>query len=222
MTRSTELCEISRSCQRAIFSIAASELARTTRASPQSVRSRRDCACEASRSCRAARRQTALPLRELRCAADGGFRAPALERCRDDRERGKILRVTVALDYLRGDRRGGQAEALADFLLDLRAEVRARADGAGNFSHGHLARGGVEARGVAPIFRVPVRNFQAEGDRLGMDAVRAADFGRVLEFPGALFEHFAEIARCPFRSACEASRTSSACAVSTTSLEVSP
>ena len=77
-------------------------------------------------------------------------------------------------------------------------------------------------RGVAAIFGVPVRDFQAEGDRLGVNAVRAADFRRVLEFPGALFEHFAEARDALSRSACDASRTSSACAVSTTSFDVSP
>ena len=51
----------------------------------------------------------------------------ALKRRRDNRERGKILRVAVALDHLRRNRRGGEAEPLADFLLDFRAEVRARA-----------------------------------------------------------------------------------------------
>ena len=55
-----------------------------------------------------------------------------------------------------------------------------------------LLRGFLEASGVAAVFRVPVGDFQAEGDGLGVHAVRAADFGRVLEFPGALFENFAE------------------------------
>ena len=77
-------------------------------------------------------------------------------------------------------------------LLDVRAEMRCRCRPRRKFSHGHFARGGFEARGVAAIFGVPVRDFQAEGDRLGVDAVRAADFGRVLEFPRALFEDFAE------------------------------
>ena len=77
-------------------------------------------------------------------------------------------------------------------LLDVGAEMRAGADRAGNLSHGHLARGGFDARGVAAIFVVPVRDFQAESDRLGVNAVRAADFGRVLEFPRALFKDFAE------------------------------
>ena len=41
----------------------------------KSARSTRDCACAASPSCRAARRQTAPRLRALRCAADGEFPA---------------------------------------------------------------------------------------------------------------------------------------------------
>ena len=101
--------------------------------------------------------------------------------------------MAVALDHLGGDGRGREAEPLADFVFDVGAEMRAGADRAGNFPHGHFARGGREALGVAAIFGEPVRDFQSKRDRLGVNAVRAPDFGRVLEFPRALFEHLVEM-----------------------------
>ena len=79
------------------------------------------------------------------------------------------------------------------FCFDFRAEVRAGSHGAGNFSDGDLLRGHLKAREVAAIFRVPVGDLQAEGDRFGVNAVGAADFRRVFEFPGASFEHIAEL-----------------------------
>ena len=63
--------------------------------------------------------------------------------------------------------------------------------------------------------------LQAKGDGLGVNAVGAADLRRVLKFARALFEHFAEaLQSASIRR--EASRICSACAVSTTSFEVSP
>ena len=120
------------------------------------------------------------------------FLRDAFERRGDDGERGEILRVAVAFDHLRSDRRGGEAEALADFLFDLRTKMRAGADRAGNFTDGDLLRGDLKAREVAAIFGVPIGDLQAEGDGLGVNAVRAADFRRVFEFPGAPLENFAE------------------------------
>ena len=89
--------------------------------------------------------------------------------------------------------RGLQAQLLADFLLDFRAQMRAGPHRAGNFSHRHLPRRHLKTRRVAAVFGVPVGDLQAEGDRLGVNSVRAADFGSVLEFPGAAFEHVAQL-----------------------------
>ena len=79
----------------------------------------------------------------------------------------------------------------------------------------------IEALDVAPRFRVPVGQLEAEGDGLGVDAVRAADHGRVLELQGAPLQHLASRCRSCAMTA-DACRMSSACAVSTTSLEVRP
>jgi len=51
----------------------------------------------------------------------------------------------------------------------------------------------LEAREVAAHLVVPQGDFEAEGDRLGVDAVRAADLRRVLEFEGAALESPGEL-----------------------------
>ena len=149
------------------------------------------------------------------------FLRDAFERCGHDRERGEILRVAVAFDHLRSDRRGREAQALRRFSARFPGRDACRCPPRRKFFRRRFVAPRSKARGVAAIFRVPVGDFQAESDRLGVNAVRAADFRRVLEFPRALFENFAELA-ISFSISCEASRTSSACAVSTTSLEVRP
>src|SRR5271170_1013541 len=120
------------------------------------------------------------------------FLCDAFQRCGNDCERGEILRVAVAFNHLRSDRRGSEAEALADFLFDFRTEMRAGADGAGNFPDRNLMRGDLKAREIAAIFSVPIGDFQPERYRLGVNTVGAANFWRVLESPGAALENFAQ------------------------------
>ena len=104
------------------------------------------------------------------------FLRDAFQRCGDDRQRGEILRVAVAFNHLRSDRRGREAEAMADFLFDFRTQMRASAHRAGNFADGDLLRGDLKAREIAAIFGVPVGDFQAEGNRLGVNAVACGRF----------------------------------------------
>src|ERR1700693_512663 len=120
------------------------------------------------------------------------FKRDAFERRRHDSERGKILRVAIALDYLRSDRGCGQTKFLADFLLDLGAEMSAGSHRAGNFSHRHLVRRRLEARKVSAIFRVPIGHFKTKGDGLGVNAMCAPNLRRVFELPGAALKHFAK------------------------------
>ena len=88
--------------------------------------------------------------------------------------------VPVALNDLRGNGGHVQAKALADLFLVLRLQVGGIADGAADLADAHLLGGKVKALEVAPHLGIPVREFQAEGDGLGVDAVRTADHGRVL------------------------------------------
>ena len=116
-----------------------------------------------------------------------------LVECRGDHgERPQIVRVAVALDDLRRNRGGFQSQARADLLFEFRREMGEDSHGAGELAHAHVFGGGIEARDVALRFRIPVGQFESEGDGLGVDAVGAADHGRVFEFPGAAFEHFGE------------------------------
>ena len=59
-------------------------------------------------------------------------------------------------------------------------------------SYAHVFRSGHEARDVALRLGIPVGDFEAEGDGLGVDAVSAADHGSVFELPGAALEDFGE------------------------------
>jgi hypothetical protein len=97
--------------------------------------------------------------------------------------------VAVALDDLRGHRRGLEAQPRADALFVLGLQVAEGADGAGELADAHVLGGGVEAGQVALHLRIPVEQLEAEGGRLGVDAVGAADGGRVLELDGAALEH---------------------------------
>lgn len=120
------------------------------------------------------------------------FEGDAFERCGDDGERGDEVGVAVAFDDLRRDGRDGEAEALADFGFGLGPQMRAGADGSGDLADGDFFCGGFEAGDVTAIFVIPVGDFQAEGDGLGVDSVRAADLRRVFEFEGAALEDFGE------------------------------
>ena len=115
-----------------------------------------------------------------------------VERGAEDGERGDVGGVAVALDDLRGDGDGGEAEFFADGFLMFGLEMAEGADGAGELAHTEVLGGGVEAREVALHFGVPEEELEAEGGGFGVDAVGAADDGGVLELDGAFFEGFGE------------------------------
>ena len=129
--------------------------------------------------------------------------------------------MPVALDDLRGDRRDLQSEPLADGFFVFRLEMRGVADRARDLADSHLLGGHLEALEVALHLGVPVRQLEAERDRLGVNAVRAADLRRVLELEARRFSTSAASSRSS-RMIADACFTSSACAVSTTSFDVSP
>src|SRR5581483_4797280 len=100
--RSTDECEMSRSCHRATFSNAAWEFERTTRARPlicSQVTGLRLCGMAEEPFCFA-------HLGTLQMADLGG---DLVQSRRDDRQSGHVIRVAVALDHLRGNRRRLQA-----------------------------------------------------------------------------------------------------------------
>ena len=58
-----------------------------------------------------------------------------------------------------------------------------------NFPTRMSSAAAAKARDVALRLGVPVGQLEAKRDGLGVDAVGAADHGRVFEFPGAAFQH---------------------------------
>ena len=129
--------------------------------------------------------------------------------------------MPVALDNLRGDRRGLEAELFADVFLDARIKMRVRADGAGELAHRDLlARLDQSLFGPAK-FVVHQRKLEAVGDRLGVDAVRAAHHRREFVLPGARGDGGAELPKSASNK-CALATSCSASVVSSRSDEVSP
>jgi hypothetical protein len=129
--------------------------------------------------------------------------------------------VAVALDDLvrdgigRRDRGGGRRR------LDVGPQVGERADRARQLSDAHVLARPLETRAVASHLLVPERELETERDRLGVDAVRAADHHRVAMLEGAPAQRRAQRVDArdqEVRRLDELHRES----VSTTSLDVSP
>ena len=179
ITRSTDECEMSRSCHSATFSNAAWQLARSEPRQPDDLLAADRIALVRHR------RRALLPLGErLLDLADLGLLQAAdlerelLERRGGDGERRQQLRVTIALDHLRRHRGRLEPEPPADVGLDRRRQVREGADRAGELADADRRPGAAHALDVAAELGVPQRQLQAERHRLGVDAVGAADHRR--------------------------------------------
>ena len=144
-----------------------------------------------------------LHLADFRALQVADFLRDSFERSRDDRQRRKILRVAVAFDHLRGDRRGRQPQPLADFLLDFRARDACRCPPRLKFFPRAIC--------LAPLFEIARRSRRFSAYQFAtfspnvigsacMPCVRPIS-RRVFEFPRALLEHFAEPLDALFRSA---------------------
>ena len=189
MTRSTEECEMSRSCH------SGDVFKRRLRVGAHDAGQAADL-FQRDRVALVRHGGGALLLfaEELFGFADFGalqvadFGGDLVERAGDDGQRGDVGGVAVALDHLRRDGGGFQSQPLADALFELGAEVGEGADGSGELAHAHVFGGAAKARDVALGLGVPVGQLESEGDGLGVDAVGAADHGRVFELPGAAFE----------------------------------
>ena len=116
------------------------------------------------------------------------FDGDLIERAADQRKGRDICRMAVALDHLRGNGGGLQSQPLADALFMFRLQVAECADGSREFAHAHVFRSRVKAHQVALHLSEPVQQLETESCGFGMNAMRAADGGRVLEFEGAALE----------------------------------
>ena len=181
MMRSTDECEMSRSCHSAMSSSAACRLPRNTRASPQSCSDLiglRLCGIALEPFC-------ALAKRLLGLAHLGALQMADLERERLDarahrRARVEHLGVAIARQHL-GRRNRPEAEALAHVTLDRGIDVGERADRARQLADRDRVAGAQQPLPVAPDLHRPERQLHAERGGLGVDAVRAPDHRRVAE-----------------------------------------
>src|SRR5215472_4667817 len=105
--------------------------------------------------------------------------------------------MAVALDHLRSDRRGLQAQARADGLFHFGREVCEVADGARGLTHAQVLGSGRDAGDVATTLLVPDSNFQPEGDGLGVYAVCAADLDRVAELQRTALQNLSQRLEVP-------------------------
>ena len=103
-----------------------------------------------------------------------------LDRRGDQRQRHEELGVTVARDHLGRDRLGLEAELLGDMGLDRAGRYwrRCRPRPRSRRSRSRLARGD-EPLAVARELGIMPGELQAEGRRLGVDAVAAPDGQRI-------------------------------------------
>ena len=225
ITRSTEECEMSRSCQSAMSSNAACTLAATTRARPQICSQ-----VTGFRLCGIAELPF-WPAREilLGFAHFGPLQVPHFERDLLAQRRGQSASaadeggVPVALDHLRRHRRRLQIRAARRFAPRLPVRCAPNVPTAPEILPTRRSSAAApQARQIAAGLLVPDRELQAERDRLGVDAVRAADLHGVLELQRAALQHGAQLLADPRIRIAAACCSSSACAVSTTSFDVSP
>ncbi len=97
--------------------------------------------------------------------------------------------MPVALDHLRCHRRRFQPQPRADSLLMLRLQMTKSPHRAREFAYAHILGRGVKPNKIPLHLGKPVQQLQAKCGRLGMNPVRAANSGRVLELHSTSFEH---------------------------------
>ena len=132
------------------------------------------------------------------------LRRPTIDARGDERERGAKFRVPIALDDLGGEHRRLQPEFFANMALDPRVEMRVRPDGAAQFADANALQRLHQPLFGAAEFVEHEREFQPEGDRLGVNAVAAPDHRRHLVTPRLVADHapqFADVLRARIRHA---------------------
>ena len=223
ITRSTDECEMSRSCHSATFSSEASAFAAHQPGEARDLlAAHRVALVRHRRGALLPRAEGLLDLAHLGLLQRADLGRELLEARRDERERRHHLGVAVALEDLRGDGRRQQPELRADRLLDLGRQVRERPHGARELAVGDRGPGAVEPRELALQLRVPQRELQAERHRLGVHAVRAPDHRRRACGGRRARERRPSGPRGPPARRSIASRIRIESAVSTTSDEVRP
>ena len=133
-----------------------------------------------------------LGLAEFRTLPVAHFDGHLLHGGGDERESAHIVGVAVALQHLRGDTGGMDAELLADVVLHERWGVGEVAYSAADLAALHIGGGHLETLDVAAHLLEPQCPLQSEGGDVGVYAVRAPDARRVLELVSAFLENLDE------------------------------
>ena len=120
------------------------------------------------------------------------FGGPAINATADKGERAHEFRMAVALDDLGGDRGWLETELFADEGLDLRIEMGIGADGTAQHPVGNAFAGLLQPLNGAAKFVIHDAELEAEGDRLRMDAVAAANHRSEFMLLGTLCDGFAK------------------------------
>ena len=224
MMRSTDECEMSRSCHSATSSSAACRLPRSTRASPRELLRLHRVALVRHR---ARALLLALAERLLGLAHLGALQVPDLERERLDRRaerRARVQHFGVAVarrapasrapaasprcSHTYCSTHGSTFEYVPTAPDSLPTAIASRARSSRSRSRRTCMR--------------PQRELHAERRRLGVDAVRAADHRRVAELARPGRDRRLRARPRPARMRSSARVICSASAVSTTSLDVRP
>ena len=133
-----------------------------------------------------------LHLEDFRALEMTELGRPAVDGATDQGDRRQELRMAVALDDLGGDVGRLEPEFFTDIRLHLGIEMGVGADGPAEHSVGDAVAGLLQALDGPAELIVHDSELQPEGDRLGMDAVAAADHRGELVLFGADGDRLAE------------------------------
>ncbi len=185
MPRSTDEWLMSRSCQRATFSSAGTTAERTRRARPVrfSVSTGLRLCGMADEPFWPGSNGSSASSTSVRCRWRISVARRSTEEATTARA-AKIGGVAVARDHLGRDRLDLQAHLVGDVGFDARVDVGEGADRAGDGAGGDLEPGHGQPLLGALELGVVAGQLQAEGGRLGVDAVAAADGRRSACVPG--------------------------------------
>ena len=113
------------------------------------------------------------------------FHRPAFDARADQRQRGLEFGMNIPLHHLRGDGRGAEPKLLANIRFHARRKMRAGADGPGNLADGDNLVDTFEAFQRTAELIMHQGQLEAEGGRLRMNAMAAADARGELVFARA-------------------------------------